>query len=67
LRKKKLKRREDMSKQAVEAENLQSIGRIAPLNMASERNGLNYDSMIRDMTTTKDRDDDGLNCTINWA
>ncbi len=53
---------------AQSAENPQSIGRIAPLNMPSETNGLNSDSLIRDMTTANDDDGDNesLRCGF-WA
>ncbi len=35
---------------AESAENTIGAGRIAPVNMASETNGLSYDSLTRDMT-----------------
>ena len=59
----------NMIKHAAEsAENSPSIGRIAPLNMASETKGLNYDSLIRDMTTANEYDgDEGAPRGDLWA
>jgi hypothetical protein len=41
-------------------------GRITPLNMPSETNGLNYDSLVRDMTTANDHSQQHFDCSF-WA
>lgn len=38
------------------AQDQPSIGRIAPLNMVSETNRLNHDSVMLDMATANDSD-----------
>jgi hypothetical protein len=43
-----------------------STGRITPLNMPSETNGLNYDSLLRDMTTANDHTRQHFDCSF-WA
>jgi hypothetical protein len=43
-----------------------SIGRITSLNMPSEKNGLNYDSLLRDMTTANDESRQHFDCSF-WA
>ncbi|MCE5241819.1 MAG: hypothetical protein ABFD98_13970 [Syntrophobacteraceae bacterium] len=42
------------------------VGRIMPLNMPSETNGLNYDSLLRDMTEANDHTQQHFDCGF-WA
>lgn len=47
---------------AESAGNPPTVGRISPVNMQSETRGLDYESIIGDMTTENDcRGDDDLN------
>ena len=41
-------------------------GRITPLNMASETKGLNYDSLLLDMTAANDPAQQHFDCSF-WA
>ena len=54
---------------AKSAENQPGTGRIVPLNMASGTNGLSYDSLLRDMTTAYDCNDESSLCLthVSWA
>lgn len=51
---------------AESSENSPSTGRITPLNMSSEIGGLNYDSLLRDMTTANDHAHQHFDCSF-WA
>jgi len=42
------------------------VGRITPVNMPSETNGLNYDSLARDMAATGTAETDCHHCPL-WA